>query len=71
MSAFGGKADKLQAGRKVCFMTQSGHERVAFAAMHRPDPLYSTPVTQWPDLNFAVAGFGQLASVIYRTELEL
>src|SRR5215467_6535196 len=31
MSAFGGKADDL-------LLTQSGHGRAAFAAMHGPDP---------------------------------
>jgi hypothetical protein len=42
MSAFGAKRT-CRDGRK-CFgltrMTQLGHERAAFAAMHRPDLLY-------------------------------
>ena len=43
-SAFGGKAD-IRRNRScvgVTLLTQSGHERPAFAALHGPDLLYLT-----------------------------
>jgi len=46
MSVFGGKADMRcgVAAPRRSWMTQSGHERAAFTAMHGPDLLYTKSV---------------------------
>jgi hypothetical protein len=42
MSAFGGKADIEIPGRDVCFLTQSGHERLGVAAVQTgPEPRFA------------------------------